>query len=591
MDKTTRAPLGLRALEAAAYGGRIGRRRFLERLLGAGVALPLASIWAEHAAEAAAKQTDKLAKLPDGFDYIIVGGGSAGCLLANRLSSDPNVSVLLLEAGGSAFGQPEVANPLLWSRNLGAATDFARASLPQPGLAGRSIRLSSGKVLGGSGSINAALWLRGETRDYLEWQLAAGPRWQFRAVDRAFQQLETFKDPLGRWRGESGPFPVEAPSRAHPLTPLFIDAARQEFGVGEVDLNGQRFFGGVGAMNSNSERGLRRGPAEVLLLPVLERGNLTVVTSASVERLRLSGYRCAGVEATVAGERRSFHAGREVLLCSGALGSPQLLMLSGLGPADHLRSFDIPVRADLPGVGQNLMDHLLVLGIAFATKKPLPAPLASISTGLHLRSNSGVEAPNVLLGTSNFAFGLPGLPPNEGYGVGPALVKPESRGELRLASGDPKAPPLINPNYLRAEADRRALLQGLDWARELGLSRVLSAVRAAEVSPGDLEESEKLAFLQQRASTFFHYCGTCAMGRDEASVVGPSLRVRGVDNLRVVDASVFPTIPSAPTQVSTLIVAQRAAEMIEGAARFDWRRDGLDFEGEGAEKAKAALPR
>lgn len=578
MSKSGLRDGAVRRLVDAYCRGRWSRRDFLSRLLAAGVAYPLANGLAERWASAAYNQRARRADGRSAYDYIIVGAGSAGCVLAHRLTEDPSVRVLVVEAGGADLDAPGIQNPLLWFTNLDAPYAFPRLTTPQPGLGGRQILTSGGKVIGGSGSINASIWLKPDVRDFREWQHAAGPSWRPRTLERLFRRIERYMGQnasLGFRRGYDGPIPVETPSLAHPLTYDFLEAARVELGLRVIDLNSRLFHNGAGVLDYNVVAGDRVGPARAYLWPALERPNLTLLTDTQVERLYLEGDRCLGVKVLVDGEPRVLTAERDVIVCAGALGSPALLMRSGIGSADELKAHDIPARVHLPGVGRNLQDHVLVFGIAFSTKRPLPPARASASVAASLSVGKPFEAPGVRLFTSNSAFGIPGLPPEQGYGVGPALMKPKSRGQVKLTSSDPGAPLFIDPRYFEEEEDRQALLEGLRQARALGLSEALGHVRAAELSPGgDLGPDGNLAFIQQTGGTFFHYVGTCAMGRGKESVVDPALRVNGVSGLRVVDASVIPTIPSVPTHVATLIVAERASDLLRRGKRRGGPQEG-----------------
>jgi choline dehydrogenase len=566
MDKYRRGEL-LNALSAAAYAGRIDRRTFLDALLKAGMTVAAAVAWANEAAAASANQARRRAALHAHYDYIIVGGGTAGCVLANRLSADPSVSVLVIEAGPGNLDQPRITDPFLWATNIGSDLDWRRVTVPQDRLDNRSVSLPGGRVVGGSSSINATMWLRGDERDYGVWAEAGGPSWGFAALQRTFKQIESYRGPGGPARGRHGPIPVGRPPAQHVLSPLLIQAA-EEIGLRHIELNERRRLDGTGYVDENvNAEGRRVGAAQAYLQPALARPNLTLLTQAEAVGLLLARKRCRGVTTVHDSHRREFGAARDVVLCAGAFGTPKLLLLSGIGPADELRRVGIHCRQNLSAVGQNLHDHVLLGGLHFPTSRELPPPIANgIPTVAYLRTNPPREPPNVQLVTAHFAFASTVYDVREAYVVWPAVMKPTSRGRVRLAGLDPRAPLWIDPNYLETIADRTALREGLAWALEVGNARALSGWRRGVLRPRDFAPDGLEAFIRQRASTYFHYVGTCAFGRDpEHSVVDArDLQVWGVDGLRIADASVIPEIPSVNTHVPVLIVAEQAAKLIVG---------------------------
>jgi choline dehydrogenase len=565
----------LNALSVAAYTGRIDRRTFLNTLLKAGIAGAVAAVWADHAALAAENQTKRRADLRTGYDYIIVGAGAAGCVLANRLSADPSASVLVIEAGPGGLDQPRITDPFVWFTNIGSDLDWARLTVPQSRLDDRTLLLPAGRVVGGSSSINGTVWLRGDERDYDAWAKAGGPTWGFDPARRAFTKIEDYSGEGGSERGRHGPIPVGRPAAKHPLSPLLLRAA-EEIGLPRVELNERPQLDGTGYVDENVDpHGRRVGAAQAYLLPALARPNLTLLILAEATGLLFAGHRCRGVSVVYEGRPREFAADRDVVLCAGAFGTPKLLLLSGIGPADELRKVGIRPWRDLPIVGQNLQDHVLLGGIHFPTSRELPPPVANgIPTVAYLRTNPPREAPNVQLVTTHFAFTSTVYDTREAYVVWPAVIKPTSRGRVRLASADPTASLLIDPNYLGTAADRTALQRGLEWALEVGNARALDPWRRGALRLRDLAPDGPDAFIESHASTYFHHVGTCAFGRDPGrSVVNAQdLRVWGIDGLRVTDASAIPEIPSVNTHVPVLILAELAAEMIMDTGRGGERR-------------------
>jgi choline dehydrogenase len=432
--------------------------------------------------------------------------------------------------------------------------------------------LSVGRIVGGSGSINAMIWLRGDERDYAAWAEAGGPTWGFAPVLRAFKRIEDYRggDGGASSRGRSGPIPVGRPTSEHPLTPLFLRAAQEELGVRRIPLNGRPRVDGTGVAEANVEDGRRVGPAQAYLQPVLARPNLTLLAGTRATGLLLAGGRCRGVTTVRNGRRHDFEAAREVVLCAGALLTPKLLLLSGLGPAEDLRKVGIPCRQHLPAVGRNLHDHIAALGLYFATSRELPPLVANGTLTLtYLRTKPPTRAPDVQLWAFSSALFHPVFGPQEAYLVIPTLVKPTSRGRLRLASADPADPPLIDPNYLATAADRSGLGEAVKRALELGNAGALSRWRRGVLRLRDLAPEGLDVFIRQSATSYLHYVGTCAFGRSPGSSVvdARDLRVWGVDGLRVADASVIPEVPCVNTHAPTLIVAEKAAEMIGDTGR------------------------
>ena len=497
-------------------------------------------------------------------DHIVVGGGTAGCVLAARLSEDPGSSVLLLEAGDAA-GPPAMADPLAWSSLQGGPADWSYQTAEQPGLAGARLPVPLGKVLGGSSAINALCHVRGHRANFDAWAAAGATGWSYEELLPFFRRSERADGGDPAYRGLDGPMRVGAPSVDDPLWIAMHRAALEAGHTDATDLSGA-VQEGVAWLEVNVVDGRRQSAADAYLRDVLDRPNLTVRTGARVLRLTVEGGRCRGVEYVAGGEPRHARAGAEVVLAAGAIGSARLLMLSGIGPAGHLREVGIEVRTDLPGVGANLQDHPQSR-VGYTATRPTRVPALVRRPLVVLRSGTSVAEPDLQFVFGRSARRLRAVPvPGNGYSISVGLMTPASRGSLRLASADPTAAPLIDPAYLTEERDLERLVTGLRLAREIGAAPALADWRDEEISPSLLLQSddELRDYVRRSVTTYFHLAGTCGMGTGEMAVVDPRLRVRGVDGLRVADASVMPSIVSANPNATVLAIAERAAAWLTG---------------------------
>ncbi|MET7747708.1 GMC family oxidoreductase N-terminal domain-containing protein [Micromonospora sp. NPDC005367] len=500
------------------------------------------------------------------FDYVIVGAGSAGSVLAARLSENSQNRVLLIEAG-AAEGPELVAVPPAWPALIGSTADWGFATVPQNGNDGVVHPYPRGKVFGGSSSINAMAFMRGHASGYDAWARNGADGWGYDDLLPFFKRSERAPGRDSGYRGTEGPMVVSPATDGHPLAVAYLDAALEAGHHLSADLSGKEQEG-VAWLDTNIVDGVRQSAADGYLRPVLGRPNLTVIPDVMVRRLTLSAGRCTGVEYSVDGQLRSATADREVILSAGAgaVGSPHLLMLSGIGPAEHLREFGIDVVADLPGVGANLQDHPLA-GITYAATKPVPPTVNQHSDLVAMvRSRPDLPAPDIQLLFLDIAYHPPGLAgPANGYTIGFSLMLPYSRGSVRLAGSEPTTAPRIDPNFLGDERDLARMVTALRMAREVGEAQALAGWRVQEALPGAAvqDEAELEAYVRQVTGPYFHASGTCRIGTDPMAVVDADLRVHGVDALRVVDASVMPEIVGANPNATVLAIAERASALID----------------------------
>ncbi|HLJ87216.1 MAG TPA: choline dehydrogenase [Candidatus Angelobacter sp.] len=522
------------------------------------------------------------------FDYIIIGAGSAGCVLANRLSEDPEVKVLLLEAGVPDSRQ-EIHTPAAFSKMFLSENDWAYYTEPEGKLENRKLYWPRGKMLGGSSSLNAMIYIRGNRLDYDEWRDLGNPGWGFDDVLPYFKKSENREEGQSEYHGAGGPLSVSNQRSASPLSETFVDAAAQVGFARNPDFNGAE-QDGFGLYQVTQRNGQRCSTAVGFLRPAQGRANLTIRTKVHVNEILFEGKRAVGVSLLEGSKSVQERAEREVILCAGAIGSPQVLMLSGIGPEDELKKFNIPMLYHLPGVGANLQDHpavttayectqpitLLnaesipnVLRYLFLKRGPLTSNVGE--GGGFIKSSFTPAAPDIQYHFAPGYFINHGLTPikEHGFSLGPTLIHPRSRGHIALRSNNPLDSPRIFANYFSDLHDLDVMVEGVKIARTIAHAKAFDKYRGKETYPGpDVKSDDALrAYVAKMAETLYHPVGTCKMGNDSLAVVDSELRVHGVEGLRVVDASIMPTICGGNTNAPTIMIAEKACDLIRRGKR------------------------
>jgi choline dehydrogenase len=530
------------------------------------------------------------------YDYIIVGAGSAGCVLANRLSENPSNQVLLLEAG-DPDKKLEIKIPGAYSKLHRSEVDWAFWSEPQEQLDGRKLYLPRGKTLGGSSSTNAMAYVRGNKADYDEWASLGNRHWDYESVLPYFKKSEHNEDIHTDFHGSSGPLNVTfAKGFRTPFADAFVEACAENGIPANPDYNGENQEG-ASPFQFTIKNGLRHSTASAFLKPILKRPNLTIQTSAQVSKILLENDRAIGVEVLKKkGGVDQIFANKEIILSAGAFQSPQILMLSGIGDKDELQNLGIESKIDLPGVGKNLQDHLFfncaalsktqegfnhhipiipqvkgLIQLFFTQKGALTcSPLEAVAF-YNSGGEAGVDfqfhfAPMQIGSDYKTDFhDLSTFPTVDGFSILPSLIKPKSRGYVSLRSTDPKAAPLIQPNFLTEKEDWETLIRGTRKAIEILQSSAFEPYRKTIITPPDQSDEGIIAHIKKSVETIYHPVGTCKMGTDELAVVNDRLQVHGIKNLRIADASIMPTIVSGNTNAACIMIGEKAADLIKSS--------------------------
>ena len=557
-----------------AARGQLDRRRFLTLATAAGLTGVLPPFATDTALAAGAVQRANRAALKDRYDYIVVGAGAAGCVIAARLA-EAGAEVLLIESGGDD-DLPQIATPGIWFTNIGGPLDWRFKAAPSPHVAGRRVPMAMGHVLGGGTSINALLWVRGLAQDFDGWAAQGCEGWGFSDVLPFYKGIEDWEGGANAWRGAGGPVHIRTAKDPHPTAPAFIAAAVQ-MGIPVLDDMNGPMREGAGYVNMSITRdGTRASASRAFLRPALGRPNLTLLLQTDATRLLFKGSHCTGVRLDRAGTGRDVAAAKEVIVTAGGMNSAKLLMLSGLGEAAASRHLGIAPVLDLPGVGRNFQDHPLLFGVVFGYKGKMPPRSMSsnaVEAAAYVRSDASKDGPDIKM----VLMQLPvltdelraryGAPPPDSFTISPALVRTTSRGKLSLASADWRQEAVLDAGFLATEHDLDTTVRCIEMCRELGHQQAFDGIRASELVPGrPTTKAELRDFARNATLSFGHPVGTCRMGTDARAVVDARLRVHGIEGLRVCDSSVMPTIITGPTQAPTMMIGAKAAQMILAAA-------------------------
>lgn len=550
--------------------GALTRRRFIELLSAAGLRAAVGAFAIETASAAGDNQRQRRRTLRRGYDYIVVGAGAAGCIIAAELAK-AGAEVLLLEAGGTDE-LPEVETPGVWFTNIGGPRDWRFAAEPSPSVDGRKVPIAMGHVLGGGTSINAMLWVRGLAADFDDWAAAGCNGWGFRDILALYKRIEDWQGGANEWRGAGGPVPICTSRQPHPTASAFVSACK-DLGIPILDDVNGPMREGAGFVNMTiTADGYRASASRCFLRPTLGLPNLTLLLDSFATGLLFTGTRCRGVRVRRGQEQHDFSSTHEVIVTCGGIGSAKLLMLSGIGEANASRALGVAPAADLKAVGQNFQDHPLLCGVVFKYRGAMPPRSATsnaVEAAAYVRSGHGSEGPDIKMVLQQLPLMTPELrarypiATDQVFTLSPALVRPTSRGTLRLRSARPQDPPVLEANFLSTDEDLEATIRCIEMTRDLGAQAGFSEVREAELVPGrPLERAALKEFARLSTVSFGHPVGTCRMGVDADSVVDPQLRVHGIEGLRVADSSVMPRIITGPTSAPTHAIALKAADML-----------------------------
>jgi len=563
-------------LERALIAGRLDRRNFLKAAAAAGFAGSSFHALADELDAARANQNERSAKLLPSYDYVVVGTGSGGSALVGRLAAKTSANILVIEAGDWDTA-PSVMAPGLWFTNLGTERDWQDAALPSPSTNNRAISETMGKVVGGGSSINATIWARPFKSDLDFWAQESGDaEWGYEHGLGIYRRMENWQGKHdSQHRGKGGPVWVQ-PAFDPPPVALGMLAACRALGMAVLDdLNGARELGasGFALMNQIIRDGRRQSMARSYLYPVLARRNVTVLVKSHVDRLTFSGGRVTGVELRRGdGAPTRITAKSEVILCSGGINTPKLMMLSGIGDEEQLRKHGIKTVVHSPDVGQNFQDHLLHGGCIWESKEHVPHRNSAANVSGFIKSQPDLQTPNVNLVQIELPYASDLVakqysPPPTSWALCAGLVAPKSRGEIRLRSANPSDRPIVDARFLSHPDDVKALAYGIEVSREIGNSPAMRDYVKREVAPGQRLTGQAMEdFVRNGATTYFHQVGTCRMGKDAKAVVDAKLRVNGVQNLRIADSSIMPRTPGVATMAACALIGERMAEILKPSA-------------------------
>jgi choline dehydrogenase len=558
-------------LERALIAGKISRRAFVRSLTAAGLATTGLSSLADELDTMRANQGERANKLLPQYDYVVVGTGSAACAMVGRLAATSDATFLMVEAGDWDVA-PSVLDPGVWFTNLGTERDWQDVSIPSPGTNNRAIPEHMGKVVGGGSSINATIWARPFKADLEHWAAVSGDSaWGYESGLATYRRVEDWQGaPDARYRGKGGPVWCESSQNPNPVAPAMLEACRS-LGLPVLpDLNGAREegSGGFAMMNHIIRGGQRQSMARSYLYPVLGRPNVTLIVKSHVDRITFDGNKATGIEMTRGGQVVRVAARSEVIVCAGAINTPKLMMLSGIGDQAQLRRHGIKTRVHASEVGRNFQDHILHGGCIWEYKEAAPHRNSAAEASGFWMSQPTLEAPDlnlvqIELPYASKTIGKQFSPPPASWALCAGLVAPKSRGTVTLKSSNPTDRPVVDARFLSHPDDVKALLKGIEMCREIGNSAPMRPFVKREVAPGKaLRGKEAENFVRDGTTTYFHESGTCRMGNDAKAVVDSKLRVNGVRNLRIADSSIMPRIARVATMAPCVFIGERMADIL-----------------------------